>query len=109
MMKTALKIKNLAAFKNVKAEQFNIMALLVAAALIIAYLFIANNAASANYRKTSLQKYIDELRMEIRTLNLELTDKRSVGFLKKAAENLNLVVNDSIQYIKITGPVAKNQ
>ena len=63
----------------------------------------------ANYRKTSLQKYIDGLRMEIRTLNLELTDKRSIGFLKKAAQNLNLVVNESIQYVKISGPVAKNE
>ena len=96
-------------YKNTKIEQLNIFALLTAAILIIIYLFIANNAAMANYRKTSLQKYIDGLRMEIRTLNLELTDKRSIGFLKKAAKNLNLVVNESIQYVKISGPVAKNQ
>ncbi len=96
-------------YKNTKIEQLNIFALLTAAILIIIYLFIANNAAMANYRKTSLQKYIDGLRMEIRTLNLELTDKRSIGFLKKAAKNLNLVVNESIQYVKISGPVAKNE
>ena len=96
-------------YKNTKIEQLNIFALLTAAILIIIYLFIANNAAMANYRKTSLQKYIDGLRMEIRTLNLELTDKRSIGFLKKAAGRLNLVVNESIQYVKISGPVAKNQ
>ena len=96
-------------YKNAKIEQLNIFALLAAAILIIVYLFIANNAAIANYRKTSLQKYIDGLRMEIRTLNLELTDRRSIGFLKKAAKNLNLVVNESIQYVKISGPVAKNE
>ena len=96
-------------YKNTKIEQLNIFALLTAAILIIIYLFIANNAAMANYRKTSLQKYIDGLRMEIRTLNLELTDKRSIGFLKKAAKNLNLVVNESIQYVKISGQVAKNE
>ena len=96
-------------YKNTKIEQLNIFALLTAAILIIIYLFIANNAAMANYRKTSLQKYIDGLRMEIRTLNLELTDKRSIGFLKKAAGRLNLVVNESIQYVKISGPVAKNE
>jgi len=96
-------------YKNAKIEQLNIFALLAAAILIIVYLFIANNAAIANYRKTSLQKYIDGLRMEIRTLNLELTDRRSIGFLKKAAQNLNLVVNESIQYVKISGPVAKNE
>lgn len=94
--------------KNITTEQLNIFALLAAAVLIVAYLFSANNAAMANYRKTSLQKYIDGLRMEIRTLNLELTDKRSIGFLKKAAQDLNLVVNESIQYVKISGPVAKN-
>ena len=96
-------------YKNTKIEQLNIFALLTAAILIIIYLFIANNAAMANYRKTSLQKYIDGLRMEIRTLNLELTDKRSISFLKKAAGRLNLVVNESIQYVKISGPVAKNE
>lgn len=94
-------------YKNAKIEQLNIFALLAAAALIIIYLFIANNAASANYRKTFLQKHIDGLRMEIRILNLELSDKRSIGFLKKAAQGLNLVVSESIQYIKISGPVAK--
>lgn len=109
MTETVLKIKNLATFKNIKVERLNVLALLAAAALIIAYLFIANNAASANYRKTSLQKHIDGLRMEIRTLNLELVDKRSIGFLKRAAQGLNLVVNEGIQYIKIAGPVAKNQ
>src|SRR3989344_8328017 len=96
-------------YKNAKIEQLNIFALLIAFALVVAYLFIANNAAMANYRKTSLQKYIDGLRIEIRTLNLELTDKRSIGFLKKAAGRLNLVVNEIIKYIKITGPVAKNE
>lgn len=95
-------------YKNLSTEQLNIFALLTAAVLIIVYLFIANNAAMANYRKTSLQKYIDGLRVEIRTINLELADKRSVGFLKKAANDLHLVVNENIQYIKITGPVAKN-
>lgn len=96
-------------YKNVTTEQLNIFALLTAAFLITIYLFIANNAAMANYRKISLQKYIDDLRIEIRTLNLELASKRSIGFLKKAAQDLNLVVNESIQYIKISGPVAKNQ
>ena len=95
-------------YKNAEMEQLNIFALLTAAALIIAYLFVANNAAMANYQKTTLQKHIDGLRMETRTLNLELADKRSIGFLKKAAQDLNLVVNKSIQYVKISGPVAKN-
>lgn len=95
-------------YKNASIERLNIFALLTAAVLVVVYLFIANNAAMAKYRKTSMQKYIDGLRMEIRTLNLELADKRSIGFLKKAAGRLNLVVNESIQYIKISGPVAKN-
>ena len=96
-------------YKNTTTEQLNIFALFAAAVLIVFYLFIANNAATANYRKTSLQKYIDGLRIDIRTLNLELADKRSIGFLKKAAGRLNLVINEKIQYIKISGPVAKNQ
>ena len=96
-------------YKNTKIEHLNILALLTVAALIIIYLFIANNAATANYRKTSLQKYIDSLRIDVRTLNLELADKRSIGFLKKEAGRLNLVVNEIIQYIKISGPVAKNK
>lgn len=94
-------------YKNAKIEQLNILALLATAALIIIYLFVTNNAVTTNYRKTSLKKHTDGLRMEIRTLNLELANKRSIGFLKKAAQGLNLVVSESIQYIKISGPVAK--
>lgn len=102
MTEAILKIR-----KNIKVEQLNIFAILAAAALIVIYLFVANNVAMANYRKVSLQKHVDGLRIEIRTLNLELADKRSISFLKKAAQGLNLVVNENIQYIKISGPVAK--
>ncbi|KKS43611.1 hypothetical protein A2567_03260 [Candidatus Azambacteria bacterium RIFOXYD1_FULL_42_11] len=106
MTAIALKIKIL---KKIRIETLNIAAILGIAALTIFYLFMANNVAMENYRKTILQKNIDNLRTEIRSLNLELTNKRSIGFLKKAAAGLNLVINESIQYIKITGPVAKNQ
>ena len=78
-------------------------------ALTILYLFMTNNVVMANYKKTTMQKAIDGLRMEIRTLNLELSEKRSIGFLKKAAQDLNLVASDQIQYVKIVGPVAKSR
>lgn len=106
MTAAILKIK---AFKSVKIETLNTISVLSIVVLTIFYLFMTNNVVMANYRKTMLQKNIDSLRMEIRTLNLELSDKRSIGFLKKAVQDLNLVVNDQIQYIKIAGPVAKNQ
>ena len=106
MTKAALKIK---AFKNIKIETLNVLAVLSIVALTIFYLFMINNVAMVNYQKTVLQKSIDNLRAGIRVLNLELSDKRSIGFLKKAAQELNLVVNDQIQYVKIVGPVAKNQ
>jgi len=106
MTKAALKIK---AFKNIKIETLNAMAVLSIVALTIFYLFMINNVVMVNYQKTVLQKSIDNLRAGIRILNLELSDKRSIGFLKKAAQELNLVVNDQIQYVRIVGPVAKNQ
>ncbi len=106
MTEAILKIKM---FKDVKIETLNKMLILSVAILTIFYLFITNSVVMANYRKTVLQKNIDNLRMEIRNLNLELSDKRSVSFLKKAAQDLNLIVSDQIQYIKVTGPVAKNQ
>ena len=96
-------------YKDLKIERLNTLALLSFAALIMAYLFITNNVAMANYKKTTLQKNIESLRTEIKIINLELSEKRSIGFLKKAIQGLNLVVNENIQYIKITGPVAKNQ
>lgn len=96
-------------YKDLKIERLNILAILGAVSLVIFYLFIINNVAMANYRKTALQKSIDNLRTEIKIINLELSDKRSIGFLKKAVQNFNLVVNESIQYIKIAGSVAKNQ
>lgn len=106
MIEIALKIKNL---KNIKAEKLNIIMILSIVALTVFYLFVANNVAMTNYRKTVLKRSIENLKIEIRTLNLELTQKRSIGFIKKAARDLNLVVNDVIQYIKVVGPVAKNQ
>ena len=73
------------------------------------YLFVANNVTMASYNKTVLKKNIDSLRIEIRNINLELTSKRSISFLMKAAQDLKLVINEGIQYIKIVGPVAKNE
>ena len=119
MTEAILKMKNLVmarkskgikieAIRNVKIETLNAVLVLSIAILAVFYLFMANNVVMANYRKTILQKNIDNLKIEIRTLNLELTDKRSIAFLKKAAQDLNLVINESIQYIKIVGPVAKN-
>lgn len=105
MTEAILKIKNL---KNIKIEKLNIIMLLSVVALTVFYLFIANNVVMTSYRKTILEKNTKDLKIEIRNLNLELVQKRSIGFIKKAAGGLNLVVNDVIQYIKIVGPVAKN-
>ena len=106
MTEALAKIK---AFKNVKIEILNKIAILSVACLALLYLFIANNVVLASYRKNMLQKNIDGIRMEIRNLNLKLSERRSVGFLKQAVQNLGLIVNDQIQYIKVAGPVAKNQ
>lgn len=106
MTAAMLKIR---AFRSVKIEALNIVLFLSIITLIVFYLFMINNVVMANYQKIMLQKNIDNLRTEIRVLNLELSDKRSVGFLKKAAQDLNLVINDQIQYVKIAGPVAKSQ
>ena len=96
----------LVALRKTKIETLNALMMLGIVILVVLYFFTTNNVAMANYSKTSLQKSVESLRMEIHNLNLELTDKRSIGFLKKAAEGLNLVVNESIQYIKVAGPVA---
>lgn len=102
MTEAILKIKNL------KIETLNITMILSTFSLVAFYLFMANSVAMANYGKIVLQKNINALRTEIRDLNLELTDKRSISFLMKAAQDLKLVINEGMQYIKIVGPVAKN-
>ena len=106
MIGIALNIKTL---KNIKIKTLNTVSILSVIGLSIFYLFMTNNVVMANYQKTVLQKSIDGLRMEIRALNLELSDKRSIGFLKGAIRDLNLVINDRIHYIKIVGPVAKSR
>lgn len=105
MTEAILKIKNL----SFKIETLNIAMILSVFALMALYLFVANNVTTASYSKTVLQKNIDSLRVEIRNINLELTSKRSIGFLMKAVQDLKLVINEGIQYIKIVGPVAKNE
>ncbi len=106
MTEALVKIK---AFRNIKIETLNKIAILSIACLSLFYLFIANNIVLASYRKNMIQKNIDGIRTEIRNLNLKLSEKRSIGFLKQAVQNLGLIVNDQIQYIKVAGPVAKNQ
>lgn len=106
MTEAMLKIR---AFKSVKIETLNAGLVFSIAALTIFYLFMTSSVVTTNYRKIMSQKNIDNLRIEIRTLNLELSQKRSISFLKKAAQDLNLVISDQIQYVKIAGPVAKNQ
>lgn len=119
MVEVVLKIKNLVwakerrifsitALKSLKIETLNITMILGVFVLTVFYLFMANNVAMKSYSKIMFQKNIDNLRIEIRSLNLELTNKRSTGFLMKAAQDLKLVINEGIQYIKIVGPVAKN-
>lgn len=94
--------------KSIKIETLNILLISGIIVSTILYLFTSNSIALANYRKTTLQKSIESLKTEIRSLNLELTDKRSITFLKKAAEEAKLVVNENIQYIKVVGPVVRN-
>ncbi len=106
MTESLIRIK---AFKSVKIETLNKMAILGVACLALLCLFMANNVVLASYQRNMLQKNIDDIRTEIRNLNLKLSEKRSIGFLKQAVRNLGLIVNDQIQYIKVVGPVAKNQ
>lgn len=95
-------------YKNLTIEQINVISFLGVAVLTLFYLLLSNNVATVNYKKIILQKKIDNLRTEIKNLNLELVNKRSIGFLKKSAQDLNLVVSENIQYIKVAGLVAKN-
>lgn len=106
MTESLIRIK---AFKSVKIETLNKTAILSVVCLALFWLFMANNVVLASYRKNMLQKNIDGIRTEIRNLNLKLSEKRSVGFLKQAVQKLGLIVNDQIQYVKVAGPVAKNQ
>jgi len=106
MIDIALNIKT---FKKIKIETLNKVSILSVIGLTIFYLFMANGVVMTNYQKTLLQKNVNNLQMEIRALNLELSDKRSIGFLQKAVQDLNLVASDQVQYIMVAGPVAKNQ
>lgn len=95
-------------YKNIGIEKLNLITLFTVAALLLIYLFEVNSVSVANYKKILLIKNIEELRMEIRSINVELIGKRSIGFLQKSVSGLNLVANDNVQYIKVAGPVAKN-
>lgn len=106
MTSIAIKIDIL---KTLKIETLNAIFISVIIGLTVVYLFIVNGVVMANYNKTTLHKDIENLKIEIRTLNLDLSSKRSIGFLQQAIQNLNLVPNDQVQYIKMAGSVAKNQ
>lgn len=93
-----------------RIEVLNFSLFLTIILLVILHLALANSIAITDYGAKSTRKSADNLQVEIRNLNLELTKTRSVSFLKEMSGALNLVANDSIQYIQsLPDIVALNQ
>ncbi len=86
--------------QDFRIEVLNFSLFLAIILLVIFHLALANSIAITDYSAKSARKNADNLQVEIRNLNLELTKTRSVSFLKEMSGTLNLVANDSIQYIQ---------
>lgn len=96
--------------QDFRIEVLNFSLFLAVILLVILHLALANSIAITDYGAKSARKSADNLQVEIRNLNLELTKTRSVSFLKEMSGTLNLVANDSIQYIQsLPDTVALNQ
>ncbi len=95
-------------FPNVRIEILNFALVLGIVIFTALYLFMSNNVVMTGYRAKSLERSIDNLKTDIQILNLELTNKRGIGFLEKAVKDFGFVISDSIKYIKVAGSVAKN-
>ncbi len=93
-------------FANWRIESLNAAAMVAVAVLAALYLVAINSVVVANYQKTAIQKNIDALRADVRSLNVNLSEKRSIGFLQQAAKDLNLVANDQVQYVKAASEVS---
>ena len=93
-----------------RIEVLNFSLFLAIILLVILHLALANSIAITDYGAKSARKNANNLQIEIRNLNLELTKTRSMSFLKEISGTLNLVANDSIQYIQgLPDIVALNQ
>lgn len=96
--------------QNFRIEVLNFSLFAGIILLVVLHLLLANSIAITDYGAKSARKNADNLQIEIRNLNLKLTKTRSVGFLKEMSGVLNLVSNDSIQYIQsLPDAVALNQ
>ena len=96
--------------QHFRIEVFNFSLLLTIILLVILHLALANSIAITDYGAKSARKNADNLQVEIRNLNLELTKTRGMSFLKEMSSTLNLVTNDFIQYIQsLPDIVALNQ
>lgn len=90
----------LAFIKNVRVEVLNFALFLGIVALVAAHLLLANSAAISVYNAGIAQKTIENLQLDIRKLNLELSKIRSISFLRDISVKLNLLPVSSIQYVK---------
>lgn len=93
-----------------RIEILNFSLFLAIVLLVILHLALANLIAITDYSAKSARKDTGNLQIEIQNLNIELTKTSSVSFLKEMSSTLNLVANNSIQYIQsLPDAVALNQ
>lgn len=83
-------------------ENLSVFLFLGIIASVFIYLVSAAFLNYAIYSKTSLTRQINLLKAEIRTLSLDLAQKRSLIYLQSETKDLNLIKADmkSIKYVE---------
>jgi len=71
-------------------------------ALCAVYLFQVNGVVAKNFELHNLQKLLQQNQDKNQMLSISLMQIRSLDNLERAAESLNLVAIDKINYLKIT-------
>lgn len=74
--------------------------------LFVLYTFQANSLSSDSYKLQEYQKRVSELQKKQRELQLKVSEVRSLSFLEKKVEELNMVQAEKVEYLSSTTEMA---
>jgi len=85
-----------------KARRFMVAVLFIAIlAAGFLYVFQTNNITAEGYKIRNLQKQINELEVVNRTLQLNVSDLKSINMLQAKSETLDMVKARQIDYVSL--------
>ena len=90
--------------KKVNSLGFRVLVVVLIAVVGLSYLTLTNIMATRGYAIKELSQRADELKLENKKLELEITKAQSISHLDNLSEESGLVRIDTIEYLSPLGP-----